>query len=120
MKKDNFNEQIEKILPKREPLDKRNFFQRNGRLLLIIGLILIVLYIGANIYVHQALPVVYQKALDPNQAEFNTPSPTPTVLPESFEGVPCGGATVLNNALQIYLILPTIIYLKSFFSSVLV
>jgi hypothetical protein len=45
-----FEKKVEEILPKQKPLDDRNYFQRNKKLIIIIGLILSILYIGVNIY----------------------------------------------------------------------
>lgn len=47
-----FEERVNKILPKQKPLDRRNFFQRNKMLLFTIVFILLLLILGANMYVH--------------------------------------------------------------------
>lgn len=80
----------------------RNFFQRNKKLLILIGTILLALYIGANIYVHITFPEVYKKIIETNKT-YSTPSPTPE---QSFEGVPCGGATVLGQCPSGYKCVP--------------
>ena len=54
-----FKGQIEKIIPKQKPIDPRDFFQRNKKLIITIALILLILFIAVNIYVYWGINYAY-------------------------------------------------------------
>lgn len=70
---------------------------------IILALIALALIIGANIYVRRTLPTVYDKIIESGMNP-GTPSPTPE---QSYEGVPCGGATVLGQCPSSYKCVPS-------------
>lgn len=61
MEEKSLEEKIQEVLPNQKPVDKRNFFQRNKKLIIATILILSILYVAVNIYIRVALPNIYTR-----------------------------------------------------------